>query len=156
VGDLVQWPGGTAVRGNDGVARAISLTNDAIGYVEYDYAMQSMRDITFGCVENKRQECITPDFGTVARANCPETKTDPVELQECVVNSPNEGAYPIAAFTWLLVPVHIAAANKRAAVKDFLGWMLTDGQGFATNYGFAPLPEEIAARQRESIAQVGP
>ena len=36
--------------------------------------------------------------------------------------------YPIASFTWIVVPAHIADDGKRAAMAQFLEWMLGPGR----------------------------
>ena len=40
-------------------------------------------------------------------------------------------AYPIASFTWLLVPATFQNQAKKQVMIGFLKWMLTDGQNFS-------------------------
>ena len=37
---------------------------------------------------------------------------------------------------------------------DFLKWALTDGQKFATDLGYAPLPEEVVKLEMAVIPQI--
>ena len=55
-------------------------------------------------------------------------KTMPADFRVSITNAPGKDAYPIASFTWLLIPDHIRGRTKRKAMVGFLNWMLTDGQ----------------------------
>ena len=50
---------------------------------------------------------------------------------------------PIASFTWILVPEKMES-TKQEAIKDFLRWMLNEGQTYAQQAGFARLPTAVA------------
>jgi phosphate transport system substrate-binding protein len=63
-------------------------------------------------------------------------------------------AYPIASFTWLLIPEKIADTAKRDAVKDFLKWMMTDGQNDCEALAYAKLPKEVVAKEMKAIAMI--
>ena len=52
-----------------------------------------------------------------------------------------KAAYPISSFTWLLIPAKFADAAKRDAMKDFLKWMLTDGQQYCEAPGLRETAE---------------
>jgi phosphate transport system substrate-binding protein len=49
-------------------------------------------------------------------------------LKVSIVDPPGTGAYPIASFTWLVVPAHIADGTERNAIAGFLRWMLGPGK----------------------------
>jgi phosphate transport system substrate-binding protein len=66
----------------------------------------------------------------------------------------NKAAYPISSFTWLLIPAKFADTTKRDAVKDFLKWMLTDGQQYCEGLSYAKLPKEVVAKEMKAIALV--
>jgi phosphate transport system substrate-binding protein len=63
-------------------------------------------------------------------------------------------AYPIASFTWLLVPSRIPDRSKGQALKRLLEWMLSDGQALAPSLLYAPLPEYVATLERQALANV--
>lgn len=52
-----------------------------------------------------------------------------------------------AALLWMLVPTRIEDAAKRDAVKNFLNWMLTDGQQFCEPLSYAKLPPNLSLRR---------
>jgi phosphate transport system substrate-binding protein len=53
-----------------------------------------------------------------------------------------------------LIPAHNADANKQKILIDFLNWMVTDGQKMAPQLTYAPLPAEVAAKVKATIAQI--
>src|SRR6266571_4802252 len=55
-----------------------------------------------------------------------------------IQTSTSARAYPIASSTWVLVPEHINDTEKRAAMADFLRWMLTGGQSDTMPLNYAP------------------
>jgi phosphate transport system substrate-binding protein len=66
----------------------------------------------------------------------------------------NKAAYPISSFTWLLIPSKFTDAKKRDAVKDFLKWMMTDGQQYCEGLAYAKLPKEVVTKEMKAIAQI--
>jgi phosphate transport system substrate-binding protein len=64
------------------------------------------------------------------------------------------GAYPIASFTWIVVPTHIADTAKRTAIITFLRWMLGPGQRQASALGYVALPRETVAKEQGIIATI--
>ena len=78
----------------------------------------------------------------------------PADFRVSITYAPGKNAYPIASFTWLLIPTHIPDAPKRAALVGFLKWMLTEGQKNCAELGYAPLPKEVVAQELKQIAQV--
>ena len=60
----------------------------------------------------------------------------------------------IASFTWLLIPSKFSDAAKRDAVKDFLKWMMTDGQAYCEGLAYAKLPKDVVAKEMKAIAQI--
>ena len=59
--------------------------------------------------------------------------------------------YPIASFTWLLIPTHPADANKGKMLKDFLFWMLDQGQTMTESLSYAPLPKDVVEKEKAAI-----
>ena len=78
----------------------------------------------------------------------------PDDFRVSITNASAATAYPIASFTWLLVPAQLPDPNKGKAIVDFLQWMLTEGQSMAAPLSYAPLPKEVVAKEQQSIPQV--
>jgi phosphate transport system substrate-binding protein len=78
----------------------------------------------------------------------------PDDFRVSITNPPGATAYPIASFTWLLIPAQIADPAKGKVIVDFLGWMLADGQAMAAPLAYAPLPAEVVTKERQAISQI--
>ena len=71
-----------------------------------------------------------------------------------LVNAPGAATYPISTFTWLLIPAQISDAGKRDAIKDFLKWMLMDGQKFNEGLFYAQLPKSVVTKETKAISLI--
>jgi len=78
----------------------------------------------------------------------------PDDFRVSITNAPGKTAYPIASFTWLLVPAKFSDAGKRDAIKGFLKWMLADGQNYAEPLSYAKLPKEVVAKETKAINSI--
>jgi phosphate transport system substrate-binding protein len=149
----VSWPvAGLGGNGNEGVTGLVKQTPYAIGYVEMVYALQNK--IPNAAVKNSSGKFVHGELANVTEAAAGAAKSMPADFRVSITNGAGKDAYPIASFTWLLIPSKITDANKRKAIVDFLHWMVKDGQKFAGGLGYAPLPNEVAAKVEAAIAQV--
>jgi phosphate transport system substrate-binding protein len=150
-GLTAKWPVGRSAAGNDGVAKYVKEVGGSIGYVEYIYALQN--HLSYGAVRNRAGEAVRADLESLAAA-----LKEPVEMGEdlkiSIVNAPGRGAYPIASFTWLVVPAHMESGAKREAFSGFLRWMLGAGQNQAAALGYLPLPKDLVRRELETIGRI--
>ncbi|MDE3180693.1 MAG: phosphate ABC transporter substrate-binding protein PstS, partial [Acidobacteriota bacterium] len=71
-----------------------------------------------------------------------------------ITNAPGKGSYPVSTFTYLLVPAVIPNPAKRDAIKQFLEWMLTDGQKSAAQMSYAPLPGQVVKMETALISSI--
>lgn len=148
----VAWPKGLGGKGNEGVAGTVKQTPGSIGYVELIYAVQNK--ISYGSVRNAEGVFLKADFNTVSEAAAGAAKNMPDDFRVSITNAPGKGAYPISSFTWLLVPAKFDNAAKKTAITGFLKWMMTDGQGYAKDLGYAPLPKPVVVKEQKQIALV--
>ena len=77
----------------------------------------------------------------------------PADFRVSITNSPGKTAYPIASFTWLLIPTHPTDANKGKILKDFLFWMLDKGQTMTEALSYAPLPKQVVEMEKAAITK---
>jgi phosphate ABC transporter phosphate-binding protein len=147
-----KWPAGRAATGNDGVAKLVKELGGSIGYVEFIYALEN--HLSFGAVRNQNGEFVQASLESIASAVGHSAEVRDGNVRPSIVDAPGEGAYPIASFTWLVVPARIADDAKRSAVAAFLKWMLGPGQRQAAALGYLALPKEIVAKEEEVIAQI--
>jgi phosphate transport system substrate-binding protein len=62
--------------------------------------------------------------------------------------------YPIATFTWLLLYKKYSDSAKQKALKGFVTYGLTDGQKFASELGYIPLPAAVVEKSKAALAGV--
>src|SRR5207249_3298959 len=125
-GTSVNWPTGIGGKGNEGVTGSVKNTPNTIGYVELIYAVQN--NIPYGTVKNSAGNFVKADLASVTAAAAGAAKEMPDDFRVSITNPPGKTAYPISSFTWLLITQKFQDAGKRDAVKNFLKWMLADGQ----------------------------
>ena len=71
-----------------------------------------------------------------------------------LTNPLGEKAYPIASFTWLLVYKEQTDEAKGKAIVNFLHWATTEGQKYAADLLYAPLPPQVAQQVRAKVGQI--
>ena len=146
----VNWPVGLGGKGNEGVSGSVQQTANSIGYVELIYAIQNK--MTYGKVKNAAGEFVQASLASVTAAAAGADMPD--DFRVSITNAPGTGVYPISSFTWLLIPSKIADPAKKAAIKDFLTWMLADGQKMTEALSYAPLPKAVVAKEVKAIAKI--
>ena len=148
----VNWPVGLGGKGNEGVSGLVKQTPGSIGYIELIFAVQNK--IAYGKVQNASGKFIKADLEGVTAAAASSAKEIPDDFRVSITNASGATAYPISSFTWLLIPSQIPDAAKKAAIKDFLKWMLADGQNYNEGLSYARLPKPVVAKEMKAIALV--
>jgi len=147
----VKWPVGMGGKGNEGVSGFVRQLQGSIGYVELIYAIQN--NIPYGSVRNAAGTYIKASLESVTAAAASAPKM-PADFRVSITNSPGKDAYPISSFTWLLIPAQSKDPAKGKILANFLNWMVTGGQEMTSALAYAPLPENVAAKEKEAIKQV--
>jgi phosphate transport system substrate-binding protein len=149
----VNWPVGLGGKGNEGVAGLVEQTPGSMGYIELIYAVQN--HIAYGKVKNQAGAFVKADLASVSAAAAAVAKTMPADFRVSITDpTGNKAAYPIASFTWLLIPSKFTDATKRETVKDFLKWMMTDGQSYCEALSYAKLPKDVVTKEVKAIASI--
>jgi phosphate transport system substrate-binding protein len=150
-GTSVKWPVGLGGKGNEGVAGSIRQLPGSIGYVELIYAVQN--NIPYGSVKNAAGVFLKASLEGVTAAAA-SVKNIPADFRVSITNAPGKDAYPVSSFTWLLIPAQSKDPAKGKILKDFLNWMLTDGQKMTSSLSYAPLPDNVLEKVKETIKQI--
>ena len=150
-GTSVKWPVGLGGKGNEGVAGMIRQMQGSIGYVELIYAVNNK--IAYGSVKNAGGQFVKASLDSVTAAAA-SVKSMPADFRVSITNAPGKDAYPIASFTWLLIPTPSKNPAKGKIIADFLNWMVDDGQKMTADLAYAPLPESVVAKVKETTKQV--
>lgn len=150
-GTSVNWPVGLGGKGNEGVSGQVKQTPFSIGYIELIFAVQNK--MSYGKVKNAAGTFVAADLAGVTAAAA-SVKDMPEDFRVSITNAAGKDAYPISSFTWLLIPEKITDATKKKAIKDFLTWMLADGQKMTGALSYAPLPASVVAKEQKAIAKI--
>lgn len=141
-GKSVKWPVGLGAKGNEGVTGQVKTTPFTFGYVELAYARQN--GLPIAQVKNKAGEYVAPTAESITAS------ATGVEVGEALTASLTDpagaNAYPISSFTYLLVYEDAKDKAKGQALAKFLWWAVHDGQKFAADLDYAPLPAALVAK----------
>ena len=147
-GSTVEWPADTqAGNGNAGVAQVVKSTKGAIGYVDLSDAKAS--GLKVASVKNQAGKFVEPTADSASAAG------DGIEVKDnllfSAVDAKGDAAYPITYQSWVITYAKQTDHAKGAALKDYLKYLVTDGQQQLKALDFAPLPKSLASK---AVAQL--
>jgi phosphate transport system substrate-binding protein len=138
--------GRPAERSLDMTDRVKSMVG-SIGYVEYEYALKG----------NLAQVWVLNSVGKFVKAT-PESIAAACEaveapqwnkLSSSLTNAPGTGTFPITSFTWIYIRTRSSDSARAASLGDFLDWIYTQGQQFASQEGYSELPTALLTAVRK-------
>jgi phosphate transport system substrate-binding protein len=151
-GSSVNWPTGVGARGNEGVSEQIKQISGSIGYVEFGFA--KLNNLNIARLENRAGKFVTPNVETEKAALAR------IQLDERLLgvdpDPSGEDSYPIVGYTWILAYKVYPKAETSKAVREFLRYGLTEGQAFAEQLGYVPLPEETRQKALAALEGITP
>jgi phosphate transport system substrate-binding protein len=148
-GTSVQWPVGIGGKGNEGVTGQVKQTPNTIGYVELAYAVQNKLPVAV--IKNRSGNFIEPSLDSVTAAAASALANTPDDLRVSITDPPGANTYPISSYTYILAYKEQKDSVKGKALVDYLWWALHDGQKFAKDLQYAPLPDEIVKKAEAKI-----
>jgi phosphate transport system substrate-binding protein len=149
---------GLAKEKNAGVAQAVSDTPFSIGYVELLYAIEQQdagKPLNIAQVANKDGKYVAASVESVKKAAAVALKEKgiPEDLRQLsIINPKGEEVFPISGVVFAVCKTTVPNGQGKA-VKDFLHWCLTTGQGMVGSK-YAPLPEELAKASLKVLDKV--
>jgi phosphate transport system substrate-binding protein len=152
VGTSPTWATGEGKSGNSGVADHVKEKAGSLGYVELGYALQ--KKTPFGLVKNGEGVPVKADLEGISSAAEHVLKEIPPDLCFSLADAPGKKSYPICGATWAVLYVKLPEDRKRAVV-DFLRWATHDGQEFARELHYAPLPAKLVEALDQKLDQIG-
>ena len=143
-GKSVKFPTGLGAKGNEGVAGQLKTTPGSVGYIELAYAKQTKQP--YATVQNKAGKFVDASLESISAAAASVADSMPDDMRVSIVDAPGEQAYPIAAFTYILVYEDQKDATKGKAMAEFLWWAIHDGQQFGPDLHYAKLPPQVVTK----------
>ena len=158
-GKSIEWPVGVGAPGNEGVANSVSTTPNAIGYVELAYALTT--GMKHAAIQNQAGNFVPASINSTEAAVAAAASALPAGDQPwtnvTVVNAPGADSYPLASFSYLLLDKELTTNPslkdqiKAQNLVDFISWAITDGQQFAPDLGYVPLPDQVVQLNQETL-----
>jgi phosphate transport system substrate-binding protein len=153
-GIAVSWPVGLGGKGSEGVTGVVKQTPGAIGYVELSYAKAN----TLPCaqVRNAAGYWTEPSVAAATAAIEAFQADLAKDVRTSVVDPPASAkeAYPITGLTFLLLPKQAKDDARGQIVKQFVEYIVTEGQNSAEGLQYAKLPQSLAEQDQKLLAEL--
>jgi phosphate transport system substrate-binding protein len=134
-------------RGNAGVASTVQKTKNSIGYVEWSFAKQN--GLTIVSVQDKSGQYVQPSLEGI------NTAIESIKFPENFrAFDGNPSGYPITGVTWMIAYKQYPDAAKAASVKNWLKWVLTDGQNLNNGKDYAKIGANDTARALQAVDSI--
>lgn len=151
-GTSPKWPVGLGGKGNEGVTGQVKQTPNTIGYVELAYAVQNKLPVAL--IKNRAGDFGEPTFEAVTAAAAESLPTTPDDLRVSITDAAGKGTYPISSYTYILIYKEQKDATKGKALVDFLWWGIHDGEQYAKDLNYSPLPPDIVKRAEAKLNSI--
>jgi len=148
-GKSINWPVGIGGKGNEGVLGLVQKTSHSISYLGMGYALNHKLPVSY--LKNKSGNFIQPNIQSVQTATT--HINDNQSYTQSIVNSQNKDAYPISAFSFLLIYKEMKNPQGEIIV-NFLKWALEDGQNFSKDLYYIPLPLNVIQQALKNIQKI--
>jgi phosphate transport system substrate-binding protein len=146
------FPAGVGAKGSGGVAGVVANTPGGVTYVDTAYAL--VHHLKFAAVKNAAGHFLYPSLRRVAAAAASVTSV-PANNELHIVNPSKKfpTAYPIATFSYVIVPVQTAHA---AELRKMIFWALTQGQKgqYTAKLLFVPVPKKVLAASEKTLKTI--
>ncbi|MDI3407437.1 phosphate ABC transporter substrate-binding protein PstS [Streptomyces cavernicola] len=143
--------GGQSANGSAGVSSQVKQTPGAISYFELSYA-DGIKTVDLK-TEAKEPVKATVDNASKAIAEAKVTGKGKDLALDLNYKPQAEGAYPITLVTYEVVCDKGNKAETLATTKSFLNYISSeDGQQVLKDNDYAPIPDEIITKVRETVA----
>ncbi|MEC4015695.1 phosphate ABC transporter substrate-binding protein PstS [Streptomyces sp. H27-D2] len=147
--------GGQSADGSSGVSSQVKQTDGAISYFELSYATASdIKAVKLATGASAPVEATVPNASKAISEAKVVGKGKDLAL-DLAYDTKADGAYPITLVTYEIACDKGNKAETLAATKSFLTYISsTDGQKALASQGYAPIPDEISAKVRATVASL--
>ena len=108
--------------------------------------------LRFAAVQNKAGTFVAPTLAATSAAAAGAKIND--DLSYDPLWAEGTDVYPIAAPTWILVYRNQPDPSKASVLREFLRFVLTDGQTMAESVDYAPVPAALATRALAQLDRI--
>jgi len=144
----VSWRGNALrAKGNEGVSALIERSVGSIGYIGYEFGNRLGLDMA--AIENKEGKYVQPSeqscIAGLASADLPDN------LRVFVPDPSGADSHPIVTYSWVLLRKHYKDPPTATALQRLFEWCLQDGQRYASQVGYVPLPSSVAQKSLRTL-----
>ncbi|HZD88387.1 MAG TPA: phosphate ABC transporter substrate-binding protein PstS [Gaiellaceae bacterium] len=153
----VNWPVGVGGKGNSGVAAVIGSTPGSIGYVSVAYVLQN--HLTLAKMKNASGKYTLPTIKSIeSAAQLVKAHKIPANNAISITDAPKTknkkyaNAYPLATFTYIIVP---KKSPQAALIKAWINFaMSAPEQKRIQKLVFAPMPKVVVDAAKKTLKKI--
>jgi phosphate transport system substrate-binding protein len=132
-------------QGAEDIGALVRRTPGSISFTELWAAKKQNNQI--GRVRNRSGRCVDASPASMAAAAETQSPSIREDFRTSITNTSGRDDYPIASFTWIVLPDNYGDSEKTAVVRSFVKWVLTEGQDSSEPMHLGRLPRTIADRE---------
>jgi len=147
------WPANfLAVKGSDGVVKAVKESTGAIGYVDYGYARDNM--LVSVQLKNLEGEFTKPSIIAFRSAVNGSEWVSKGLFTGTLTNQAGKGSWPITMGTFVVLPKIADQPDQALRVLKFFVWAFVNGDALVQANNFVRLPDRVQASAFKAISSV--
>ncbi len=151
VGMTVDWPVGSGMLRNKGVARGLKQVPGSIGYVSYAFAKQN--DLPMAILENRAGSFVAPSLDSI-KLGLSRSRGSMDDAKNLASDPDGVGVYPIVTYSWILCYRVYQDPRKLAMIKELVSYGLQEGQQYSQQLGFVALLDGVSQDALESLESI--
>lgn len=147
-----KWPVGVPAERSSDMIDKVKSEAGSIGFVELQYAIKG--NVSIGAVQNSTGKSVRASAESITAACAAVEAPKWNSFSASLTNPSGTDSYPITSFTWVYLKTSMPDATRSSALRDFLDWIYSDGQQFASQEGYSELPPELLAAVRKKAREL--
>ncbi len=139
----VNWPTGIGGKGNAGVAQYVKTVPNAIGYVEYAYALEN--NLAYTQLVNQAGKTVAPNMASfqAAAEGAAQGYANAPGFYLILTDQPGDGSWPILATTFVLTYATPQDADATKTALEFFDWAFKNGGDAAAKLDYLAIPQTV-------------
>jgi phosphate transport system substrate-binding protein len=160
-GTLAAWPqvaGSVKAGSSNDVVSECAKTPGCVAYNGISFLHQALNDkLGYASLVNTLGTPELPTAAAILAAVKPFVNLTPPGETIAMIDGPAAAGYPIVNYEYAVVNAAQPDAAKASAIRNFLRWALStgNGTGYLGRYGFQPLPGALVSLGEQQITEIG-
>lgn len=138
VNGLLNFSVGMGAESSNDMIDLLTQLPGSIAYIGRNYAIDA--SFPMAAILNKSGRYVFPTLKNISLAADCEL---PADGRVFCTDTDNKLGYPLASFSWIVIPKNTKNENH-TLLKNFITWLITDGQEIANSIGYAKLPKQAS------------